>query len=379
MTQFNEHLPGLDFLRSIAIVWVMLFHSFVVGGLGPQYEWLSRYGWMGVDLFFVLSGYLIGVQVLKAFAAGRAFSFAEFYARRAFRILPAYLAVLMLYAFWPAFREAPGLEPSWKFLSFSLNLDIDYDANAAFSHAWSLCVEEQFYLFFPVLTWLCCRRLGHRRFAMLCMSVVAAGAVLRGAAWLRDANANPPLDRNWFIEDIYYPTWNRLDGLLAGVVLATWRVMGPQHWTSVRRHANRCLVSGIALLAIAMVLFNDRVGLLANTIGWPVLSLAWALLVFATADSDHWLGRLQIPGAKELATISYSLYLVHKAVYHLVAVQWGEQFRGEGFMAVLAYGAAAVLAACLLHCTIERPFLRMRDWLGRHRRSKTDPGVSSVA
>jgi peptidoglycan/LPS O-acetylase OafA/YrhL len=58
------HKPGLDLLRAIAIVWVMLFHSFVVGGLGPDYEWLSRYGWMGVDLFFVLSGFLIGTQVL---------------------------------------------------------------------------------------------------------------------------------------------------------------------------------------------------------------------------------------------------------------------------------------------------------------------------
>ncbi|NIJ73922.1 peptidoglycan/LPS O-acetylase OafA/YrhL [Xanthomonas sp. F4] len=62
--------PGLDLLRAIAIVWVMLFHSFVVGGLGPDWQWLSRYGWMGVDLFFVLSGFLIGGQVLAPLARG---------------------------------------------------------------------------------------------------------------------------------------------------------------------------------------------------------------------------------------------------------------------------------------------------------------------
>ncbi|RYZ68958.1 MAG: acyltransferase, partial [Lysobacteraceae bacterium] len=62
--------PGLDLLRAIAIVWVMLFHSFIVGGLGEDYAWLSRYGWMGVDLFFVLSGFLIGTQVLAPLAGG---------------------------------------------------------------------------------------------------------------------------------------------------------------------------------------------------------------------------------------------------------------------------------------------------------------------
>lgn len=63
--------PALDLLRGIAIVWVMLFHSFVVGGLGKDWEWLSRYGWMGVDLFFVLSGFLIGTQVLTPLSRGK--------------------------------------------------------------------------------------------------------------------------------------------------------------------------------------------------------------------------------------------------------------------------------------------------------------------
>ena len=74
----------------IAIVWVMLFHSFVVGGLGPDWAWLSRYGWMGVDLFFVLSGFLIGSQVLVPLARGQRLDFKDFYLRRAFRILPAF-------------------------------------------------------------------------------------------------------------------------------------------------------------------------------------------------------------------------------------------------------------------------------------------------
>jgi peptidoglycan/LPS O-acetylase OafA/YrhL len=103
------HLPGLDLLRAIAIVWVMLFHSFLVGGLGADFAWLSRYGWAGVDIFFVLSGFLIGTQVLKQFKRSGSISLRGFYARRAWRILPAFAAVLALYGFFPALREAPGL------------------------------------------------------------------------------------------------------------------------------------------------------------------------------------------------------------------------------------------------------------------------------
>jgi peptidoglycan/LPS O-acetylase OafA/YrhL len=92
-----HRLPGLDLLRAIAIIWVMLFHSWVVGGLGDGFAWLSGYGWMGVDLFFVLSGYLIGSQLLKPLSRGEPLSFSGFYLRRAFRVLPAFLVVLALY------------------------------------------------------------------------------------------------------------------------------------------------------------------------------------------------------------------------------------------------------------------------------------------
>ena len=129
-------LPGLDLLRAVAIIAVMLFHSHVVGGLGDDFEWLSRYGWAGVDIFFVLSGFLIGTQVLTPLQASRPLDFGAFYARRAWRILPAFAVVLAVYVWLPALREAPGLQPWWQFATFTFNLLVDYGANPAFSHAW---------------------------------------------------------------------------------------------------------------------------------------------------------------------------------------------------------------------------------------------------
>jgi peptidoglycan/LPS O-acetylase OafA/YrhL len=347
-------------LRSIAIIWVMLFHSFLLGGHGPDWSWLSRFGWMGVDLFFVLSGFLIGTQVLAPLAQGNRLSFPDFYLRRALRILPAYWAVMLLYWAWPGFREAPGIEPSWKFLTFLVNLSIDYRHNAAFSHAWSLCVEEHFYWIFPVLAVALLRRPALWKFSALCAVVVFGGVALRAAIWLHDMNVDPDLSRNWFVEDIYYPTWNRLDGLLCGVALATWKTFRPHSWNQARRRSSLILVAGILMLALSFWLFQNRVGLLGNALGWPVLSLGLGLLVFAGAGRDGLIGRWEFPVVGWLAAISYSLYLVHKAVYHVVQQHWGTQLEGHGILTFLIYGTTAVFAGAALYYTVERPFLRLR-------------------
>ncbi|MBB5862057.1 acyltransferase family protein [Xanthomonas arboricola] len=367
--------PALDLLRGIAIVWVMLFHSFVVGGLGPDWAWLSRYGWMGVDLFFVLSGFLIGTQVLRPLARGQRLDFKEFYLRRAFRILPAFLLVLVIYMAWPDFRESPGLAPWWMFVTFTLNLFVDYGRDAAFSHAWSLCVEEHFYLVFPLLATLLLRRPSATRFGVLCVLVVVAGIALRAGIWWHNTaldSAGVGLQRNWFIEDIYYPTWNRLDGLLAGVVLAVLKVFRPMTWQRLQQHGNAILCAGVAILALALWLFRERTGLLGNAVGWPVLSLGLALLVLAGTASSGVLGGLRVPGAAWLAAISYSLYLTHKAVFHLTQGWFGPALEGRGVLAFAVYGLVAVLGGALLHYAAERPFLQLRDRMLR-------PGAQPLA
>ena len=134
----------------------MLYHQrgFLPDALQPT----ARFGWAGVDLFFVLSGYLIGAQLLRPLREGRPLGVAGFYRRRAYRILPAYLVVLGLYVVWPLWHEATGMSPLWEFLTFTENLFVDYSRNYAFSHVWSLCVEEHFYLLLPWLVLLLARR-----------------------------------------------------------------------------------------------------------------------------------------------------------------------------------------------------------------------------
>jgi len=353
-----HRLPGLDLLRAIAIVWVMLFHSFIVGGLGPDFAWLSRYGWAGVDIFFVLSGFLIGTQVLRPLQRGEPLSFGAFYGRRAWRILPAFAVVLALYVWFPGLREVPGLQPWWQFATFTLNLLTDTN-NQAFSHAWSLCVEEHFYLVFPLLAWWLTRRSSTLGFISLCAAAVVLGMALRTTVWLHDAAMDPP--RNWFLEDIYYPTWMRLDGLLMGIMLATLRVYRPQAWTRLQARSNMVLLGGIGVSCFALWLFRDRTGLLANALGWPLLSFGFGLLVFAGADRQSLLGRWRLPGAGWLAGISYSLYLSHKIAFHVVSTTFGAQLQGHGMIAFMTYAVAVLMLGAALHYLVERPCLRLRE------------------
>ena len=354
-----NRLPGLDLLRAIAIVWVMLFHSFLVGGLGTDLAWLSRYGWMGVDIFFVLSGFLIGRQVLAPLARGADFSFGAFYSRRAWRIVPAFAVVLAIYVAFPALREAPGMAPWWQFATFSMNLLIDYGTQQAFSHAWSLCVEEHFYLLFPALAWGLTRRPSVARFVSVCVLLVLAGIALRGAVWLHHSALDTP--RNWFVEDIYYPTWNRLDGLLAGVVLATIAAFRPAVWARMTARGNAFLLLGLVGMALALWLFRERTGLLANTIGWPLLSTGIACLVVAGASTTSWIGRFPLPGVGWIAAVSYSLYLSHKLVFAAVERGLGEWLAGRGLLAFAVYAVATALGGAVLHYAVERPFLQLRD------------------
>ena len=366
-----SRMPGLDLLRAVAIVWVMLFHSYIVGGIGKRFALLESYGWIGVDLFFVLSGYLIGSQLLKPLSRGEPLAFGNFYLRRSLRVLPAYLVVLALYFGVPGFREADGIQPLWQFLTYTVNLLIDYQHNKAFSHVWSLCVEEHFYLLFPLLAWWLMRHSSLAKFISVCVTMVLAGMAIRGYVWLHELAPaqNTSEFGARFIEGIYYPTYTRLDGLLAGVVLAAIQAFRPARWQQMQELANRVLLPlGLLITAMAMWLFRDRVGLLPSVIGYPLLSVGFALLVAAAAGTHGWLGRLRIPGVEWLALTSYSLYLIHKAMFHLIESSLPQWLLEQGVLTFVIYAVAALLGGALLYYGAERPFLRLREQL-RHRKA----------
>lgn len=355
--------PGIDLLRALAIVAVMLYH---VSSHGIPMPALVEHGWMGVDLFFVLSGYLIGWQLLRAYAQGEEPQWRGFMLSRALRILPAYYAVLALYVLLPS-TEGGALQPLWKYLTFTLNLAPDWRQGAAYSHAWSLCVEEHFYLLFPLFAWLLARRLTMYRAIALVLGLIAGGMLLRG--WLWHTQVVPHLDdageaMHAFISLIYNPTYARLDGLLMGVSLAACRAFRPAWWDALLRHGRILLAAGaVVMAACSQMKLDSAVG---ATILFPLIALGCTLLLAGAISPATWIGRRPLPGARPMAILAFSLYLTHKQIYAWLDALLPELGQQAPLPAFAVYTTASLAAAALLYLAIERPGLRVRRALTGH-------------
>ena len=344
--------PGLDTLRALAIVLVLMSHGRTI----LKWDWLQApgaYGWSGVDLFFVLSGFLIGSQLVSAVARDGQVDFRRFYLKRALRILPSYLVCLALYALWPAFNEAKGIDPLWRFLTFTMNFGRRADG---FSHAWSLCVEEHFYLLFPaaVALWLKAPRL-LRPVPWLVM-MTAAGMAIRYAL---------VADGTDFFMWVYRPTYCRLDGLMVGLGLALLRICRPTVWEGMVGRPWRILGLGLCFLAVGLWMLDGDKTPVAAACGFPLVALGYGGFVaaaLAPASVKFWLAQWRVPGAAPLATASYALYLTHKQMFRL-ATKLIDAPREHAFLTGLAAIGLAAAMTLALHWLVERPVLRLRERL----------------
>src|SRR5688500_14259012 len=218
-------IPALDGLRGIAIILVMLHHFTYIrptSGIDGLIGSVMFFCWSGVDLFFVLSGFLITGILLDTRGSEKYFT--TFYARRTLRIFPLYYLVLFLalvvlpnfpalHAMLTAQEETgqvvmPAQWPYWLYLTNFAIADRGW-VHGWVDVAWSLAIEEQFYLVWPLVIWLCPPRV----VAVLCAVILVAEPAAR--VFLRGAEEEPVL-----VLPIYVLTWFRLDGLAMGALLA---------------------------------------------------------------------------------------------------------------------------------------------------------------
>jgi peptidoglycan/LPS O-acetylase OafA/YrhL len=364
----DQRFAGLDTLRALAILAVMLFH--LQSWLPPSFGPAAQFGWTGVDLFFVLSGFLIGAQLLKAHAAGGPILW-PFYRRRLFRILPLYLTVVAVYFLWPACREAGPPAPLWQFLTFTENLLYNASWYHSFSHVWSLCIEEQFYLVLPVALILALKRPSLQRAVIILFTLVAIGIAIRTWVLFHQLKPLGPDDAGGlYMEHIYYPTYSRMDGLLAGLALALIQRFRPEWWRAAARRGHATLAAGSILAAFSLYLFHDRFesqtgpAAWSTCIGFPLLALGLALVV-ASALSDNGLLRCQVLGAKLVATLAFSLYLTHKFVANLARAWLPTLTAQRDWKTLATYALCCFAVAAILHRLVERPFLALRDRTSR--------------
>lgn len=360
-------LHGLDTLRVLAIALVMLYHAhpFAPERLDP----VCKFGWMGVDLFFVLSGYLVGRQLLRSQSQLTPASLLRFYWRRSIRVLPAFFAVLALYYLWPGWREAPHLAPFWQYVTFTYNLTADYAHHRAFSHVWSLCIEEQFYLVLPfVLVLLACRP-SLRSAGALAVAVLLAGLAWRTWVFVHVLHPRGPGAGDFglqYIQLVYYPTWSRMDGLLAGVLLAAIQTYRPAAWARLRSHGVLLFTAAILAISVSCWLFLNRfdstgpVAAAGTVIGYPLLAAGLAALLLSAVGNGP-LGRWRIPGSAAGASLAYSLYLTHKEILHWCEEYLPARFSTGTWIGLAIFVFISLLVATVLYFAVERPCLKLRD------------------
>lgn len=366
------HIPALDGIRGLAILVVMLGHFTLA--YQPVYFWegfVKRFletGWVGVDLFFVLSGFLITGILLQA--KGSKHYFRNFYARRTLRIFPLYYGFLVaFFIIAPQLHTpAPGSQfhewqrSQWWFWSYLSNYQILFPEWARpypLTHFWTLAVEEQFYLFWPAVVLLTSRK----GLIRVCISAVVVALGVRIGLHV----AGIPETAGYRI------TPARIDTLAIGGLLAVL-VLDERARELIRRYAVHgfvvCLaiVTAIAIPARAL----PQSSFAMQTIGYPAIAVASALLIYTGIDATRWKplnGFFTTRLMRFLGKYSYGIYVIHFPLTRAfdragLRVSSFATFGGSELPGAIAYAliasACSVLLAFLSWQLYERHFLRLK-------------------
>lgn len=347
----QKHLPVLDGIRGIAALMVMVFHylerkqNLLADTPYHSLLQLSALGQTGVDLFFVLSGFLITRILLKAKSKEKFFS--VFYARRTIRIAPLYYFYLILiFLILPVLTgdSISEFSQNWYWWVYLQNFAYTFSWPAdGPNFYWTLAVEEHFYLVWPLLVYF----LPRRQIAIASIVMVVGSFVLRLFM----------LSKGW---DVFYFTLTRLDALSLGALLA---VFEPALLTRTVRN-RRLFLSLFFFVGVPLgIIFISAGGAGATwvlAVKYPMTALVYtALIGFAVTSLNDSLFRkiCESQSLRFLGSISYGLY-----VYHLLCFQWFDQLsRGEHpFLFMPLAFAFSVLVAYTSFHLFEKPFLKLK-------------------
>jgi peptidoglycan/LPS O-acetylase OafA/YrhL len=336
-----RYRPEIDGLRAIAVLPVIFFHA----------GWsLFQGGYVGVDIFFVISGYLI-TSIIAEDLAQKKFSIQHFYERRARRILPALFFVMLCclpFAWqWMTPHQLKSFAQSLVAVSgFSSNilffLTSGYFDSASelkpLLHTWSLAVEEQYYMVFPLLL-MAIWRFKHNKVLVLLSGLFVLSLLCAEWGWRNNTEAN------------FYLLPMRGWELLAGAILALHMGQYNKDAKAVQKGSNLLSVVGLALVFGSLFFFDKSIPHPSLYTIFPVLG---TLLIIYSAQAGTWVARLlSFKPILYIGLISYSLYLWHQPLFVFARLRLGEHLNPEIYAALII---AAIGLAWFNYQFVERPF-----------------------
>jgi peptidoglycan/LPS O-acetylase OafA/YrhL len=339
-------------VRAVAVGLVLMHHAvafLVPDGVGR----IVPGGFVGVDLFFVLSGFLITSLLLEESLETGTVCVKNFYARRGLRLLPALVAVLLATSLDGVIHRTPVgnvLITDAIVFFYSANWFKTFGTDVPhLGHTWSLAVEEQFYLVWPWLLVLALRRRLHpRRAAIYLLGGILMSAVIRAFLW---SQAGGDYER------VYFRTDARADALLVGAFLAlVWR----SRWRAGVHIARALQLTAILILAGVAIFLEVHSNWLMYG-GFTVVAIASAILIATVLDGSPWHSSLVaaflgLSVLTHVGRISYGLYLWHVPVYVFV-----KRLHAPAPLAAFVGVAATFIVAELSMRLVERPFLRLKS------------------
>ena len=354
------HMPELDSVRGVAVLMVIFYHAFYWGMDLTRFPAVERHllqvawiGKLGVNLFFVLSGFLITGLLLNA--RSQPDYYRKFYIRRALRILPAYSATVLVLV-------ATGV--SLKFIGLSVlylsNLTPLFGVAIAYPVLWSLAVEEHFYFLWPMVV----RNLSNRAVLAASAGMILASPLLRWITYQIESSRH-----GWVSFGIFDYTWNSLDGLACGAFLAVWlREFAPDRKQFGRKLAG-LLAVGMVLLPFGILSRHTAEGAAMQVVPWHFLFVV--VIGAAILAGSRWGAAARSRLLEFFGEISYGLYLYHLLVFRgfewlldkrIIRRAQIDPLLGLSIR-LLVCGGIAVGIAYLSRRYFEEPFLKLKSRL----------------
>jgi peptidoglycan/LPS O-acetylase OafA/YrhL len=374
----DNRYPSLHGLRVIAIISVVQFHVTWIfageQGIRIDSEWTasSLTVFFGMDLFFILSGFLIGSILLRSIETQGTQNLKRFYIRRISRTFPSYYVVLTFLALTTGLTASQKLHLPYEYV-YATNFMSLQRTDILMFWGWSLALEEQFYLTVPFLFFVLYRLKGDRARIALLFAIWASALVIRLVIYY----TRRPWSDLALYEALYFRPHTRFDTLVCGILLAfVHNKLGKQLDVWLARPRHRALLGLSSLLCLWILvrpwMFGKEHVQLVHVFAWgsitSIMYFGWLLLLLHGDGVIHRALSLHI--FRRIATLGYGIYLVHIPICDQLLVPLARALEQRNVPMIVIWPASltalmvlSMLLAYVLHVVIEKPSLRVRERL----------------